>query len=223
MGHSLQSWATDLSSPGAMPSLVSTAVRYRISCEMCSRSKRPMGHSLQSWVMDLLSPGAMPTVVATAVRYRSSCEMCRRSKLHLAHSLQFWLMDLWSPGAMPSMVATAVRYRTSCAKCSRSKISCEMCSRSRRPMGHSLQSWAMDLSSPGATPSLQTIAVPCSISCVSCRASPKTRRRTSCEVRSRWSTKRATASPSFGPGCPRCWGSSDGSSRCRPTTPTWCR
>ena len=37
--HLLQSWAMDLWSPGAMPALVATAVRYRISCEMCSRSK----------------------------------------------------------------------------------------------------------------------------------------------------------------------------------------
>ena len=37
--HLLQSWVMDLWSPGVMPIAVATAVRYRSSCEMCSRSK----------------------------------------------------------------------------------------------------------------------------------------------------------------------------------------
>ena len=69
----------DLSSPGGLPMVV-TAVRYRSSCEMCSRSKLLNVHLQQSWVTDLWSPGVMPIMVATAVRYRSSCEMCSRSK-----------------------------------------------------------------------------------------------------------------------------------------------
>ena len=131
----------------------------RISCEMCSRSKRPiMGHSLQSGAMDPWSPGVMPTMVATAVRYRISCEMCSRSKRPMAHSLQSWAMDLWSPGVMPAGVATAVRCRISCEKCSRFKVL----------VRHLLQSWLMDLWSPGATPSLAPTALRCSISCVMC-------------------------------------------------------
>ena len=51
----------DLWSPGVMPALVATAVRYRISCEMCSRSKLLVMHLLQSWVMDLSSPGVKAT------------------------------------------------------------------------------------------------------------------------------------------------------------------
>ena len=108
-----------------------TAVRCRISCEMCSRSKRLVGHLLQSWVMDLSSPGAMPT----AMVYRISCEMCSRSKLLIAILLQSCVMDLLSPG----VVAAAVRYR----------ISCEMCSRSKLLVMHLLHSSVMDLSSPG--------------------------------------------------------------------------
>ena len=34
---------------GAMPTMVATAVRYRISCEMCSRSKLLLWRLLQSW------------------------------------------------------------------------------------------------------------------------------------------------------------------------------
>ena len=81
MLHLLQSWAMDLWSPGAMPTRVATAVRYRISCEMCSRSKLLILHLLQSWVMDLWSHGADADWVATAVWYRISCVMCSRSKL----------------------------------------------------------------------------------------------------------------------------------------------
>ena len=51
----------DLWSPGAMPTMVATAARYRSSCEMCSRSKLLNMHLLQSWAMDLWSPGVMPT------------------------------------------------------------------------------------------------------------------------------------------------------------------
>ena len=54
---------------GGDTTMVATAVRYRSSCEMCSRSKLLIMHLLQSGVMDLSSPGAMPTLVATAVRY----------------------------------------------------------------------------------------------------------------------------------------------------------
>ena len=82
----------DLWSPGAVPTVVATAVRYSISCEMCSRSKLLIRHLLQSWVMDLWSPGVMPTVVATAERYSISCEMCSISKLLVAHLPQSWVM-----------------------------------------------------------------------------------------------------------------------------------
>ena len=87
----IQSGVMDLSSPGGPPTmamvpsrLLATAVRYRSSCEMCSRSKLLLMPLLQSGVMDLSSPGGQPALVATAVRYRSSCEMCSRSKLLMA-------------------------------------------------------------------------------------------------------------------------------------------
>ena len=56
-----------------MPTLVATAVRCRISCEMRSRSKLLLAHLLQSWVMDLSSLGGMPISAATAVLFRISC------------------------------------------------------------------------------------------------------------------------------------------------------
>ena len=43
----------DLWSPGVMPNMVPTAVPYRISCEMCGRSKLLLTLLLQSGVMDL--------------------------------------------------------------------------------------------------------------------------------------------------------------------------
>ena len=55
--HLLQSWVMDLLFLGALPPAKATAVRYRISCEMYSRSKLPVTPLLQSWVMDLWSPG----------------------------------------------------------------------------------------------------------------------------------------------------------------------
>ena len=44
--HWLQSCVMDLWSPGVMPILVATAVRYSISCEMGSRSKPVTMHLL---------------------------------------------------------------------------------------------------------------------------------------------------------------------------------
>ena len=46
--RSPRSWVTDLWSLGVFnPTLLATAVRYRISCEMCSRFKLLIRHSLQ--------------------------------------------------------------------------------------------------------------------------------------------------------------------------------
>ena len=68
----LQSWVMDLWSPGVVPTMVATAVRCRISCEMCSRSKQLVMLSLQSWGMDLWLAGVIKASVGAAVRYRRS-------------------------------------------------------------------------------------------------------------------------------------------------------
>ena len=57
---------------GDAEKVVATAVRYRISCEMCSRFKLHEAHLLQSWVMDPWYTGVVARTVATAVRYRIS-------------------------------------------------------------------------------------------------------------------------------------------------------
>ena len=50
-----------------MPTLVATAVLFRLSGEMCIRSELLLVHLLPSWVMELWSPEVMPTMVAAAV------------------------------------------------------------------------------------------------------------------------------------------------------------
>ncbi|CAE7293881.1 splA [Symbiodinium sp. KB8] len=55
--------------------MVATAVRCRISCEMCSRCKLRKEHLVQSGVMDLRSPRAVYFVLATAVWCRISCKI----------------------------------------------------------------------------------------------------------------------------------------------------
>ena len=55
-----------------------TAVRYRISCEMYSRSKLVV--TPVTWGTKIM--------VATAVWYSITCEMCSRSKLLIRHLLQ---------------------------------------------------------------------------------------------------------------------------------------
>eukprot|EP00439_Symbiodinium_sp_Y106_P055474 s1058_g7.t1 len=76
-----RSWVMDLWSPGVVSTMVGTAVRYSISCDMCSRSKLLSSHVLQSWLMVMWSPGVTTNLVATAVWYRISCEMCSGSRL----------------------------------------------------------------------------------------------------------------------------------------------
>ena len=142
----------DLWSAGAMPTVVATALRYRISCEMCSRYKLLVVHLQQSYVRDLSSPGVAPTLVAAASRFRLLC----------VPLLQSSAMDLWSPGEGPTMVATAVRYSISCKMYNRSKLL-------RVPL---LQSSAMDLWSPGCCQLWWLL--PCSTGSVArCAADPR--------------------------------------------------
>ena len=166
MRHMLQSWAMDPSPHWALAALVAAAVQYRTSCEMRSRSKLTRGICSKFGAMDQSSPGAVPVLVTLAIL--GSRKMCNRSKLRGVHLLQSYALEIVLQIQASLASFAAILGGASVLTWARARFGGDStslqeqlrdCSHSKLHMLHSLQSCAMDLSSPTTVPALLMTAV----------------------------------------------------------------
>ena len=137
------------------------AVQYRTSCEMRSRSKLTRGICSKFGAMDQSSPGAVPVLVTLAIL--GSRKMCNRSKLRGVHLLQSYALEIVLQIQASLASFAAILGGASVLTWARARFGGDStslqeqlrdCSHSKLHMLHSLQSCAMDLSSPTTVPAL---------------------------------------------------------------------